>query len=245
MLRLGVIGFGYWGPNLVRNFQAQPDCRVVAICDRTPAALARAQAQCPGIPTTADSAEVLTAPGVDAVAIATPVSTHYTLARVALDHGKHVFVEKPLTAASEEADDLIERAERARRVLMVDHTFLFTGAVRKIKELVDAGVLGRLYYYDSTRVNLGLFQHDVNVVWDLAPHDFAVIDHLLGLEPEHVVATGQAHLNGHEDLAYITLYFPNDVIAHVNVNWLSPMKVRTTLLGGDKKMLVWNDLEPT
>jgi predicted dehydrogenase len=127
---------------------------------------------------------------------------------------------------------------------MVDHTFLFTGAVRKIKELVDGGVLGRLYYYDSTRVNLGLFQHDVNVIWDLAPHDFAVIDHLFGLEPEQVVATGQAHLNGHEDLAYITLYFPTDVIAHVNVNWLSPLKVRTTLLGGDKRMLVWNDLEP-
>jgi predicted dehydrogenase len=244
MLRLGVVGYGYWGPNLVRNFQAQPDCHVVSICDREPAALARAEAQCPGIANTRDADEVLTAPGIDAVAIATPVSTHYALARRALDHGKHVFVEKPLTASSAEAEDLIARAERGRRVLMVDHTFLFTGAVRKIKQLVDEGVLGRLYYYDSTRVNLGLFQHDVNVIWDLAPHDFAIIDHVLGLEPEQVVATGQAHLNGHEDLAYVTLYFPNGVIAHVNVNWLSPLKVRTTLLGGDRKMLVWNDLEP-
>jgi predicted dehydrogenase len=244
MLRLGVIGYGYWGPNLVRNFHAQPDCRVVAICDRDPTAFARAQAHYPGIAATADAAEVLTGPDIDAVAIATPVSTHYALARQALDHGKHVFVEKPFTATSAEAEDLIARAERGRRVVMVDHTFLFTGAVRKIKQLVDDGMLGRLYYYDSTRVNLGLFQHDVNVIWDLAPHDFAIIDHVLGLEPEQVVATGQAHLNGHEDLAYITLYFPNGVIAHVNVNWLSPMKVRTTLLGGDRKMLVWNDLEP-
>jgi len=245
MLRLGVIGYGYWGPNVVRNFHAQPDCRVVAICDQNPAAFARAQAHYPGIATTTDAAEVLTAPGIDAVAIATPVSSHYALARQALDHGKHVFVEKPFTAASAEAEDLIERAEQGRRVIAVDHTFLFTGAVRKIKRLIDDGALGRLYYYDSTRVNLGLFQHDVNVIWDLAPHDFAIIDHLLGVEPEQVVATGQAHLNGHEDLAYVTLYFPNGVIAHVNVNWLSPMKVRTTLVGGDRKMLVWNDLEPT
>ena len=245
MLRLGVIGYGYWGPNLVRNFHAQPDCRVVAICDQNPVSFARAQAQYPEIATTADAVEVLTASGIDAVAIATPVSTHYALARQALDHGKHVFVEKPFTATSAEAEDLIERAEQGRRVIAVDHTFLFTGAVRKIKRLIDDGALGRLYYYDSTRVNLGLFQHDVNVIWDLAPHDFAIIDHLLGVEPEQVVATGQAHLNGHEDLAYVTLYFPNGIIAHVNVNWLSPVKVRTTLLGGDRKMLVWNDLEPT
>jgi predicted dehydrogenase len=244
VLRLGVIGYGYWGPNVARNFHAQPDCRIVAICDRDPAARARAEAQYPGIATRADAADVLTASDVDAVAIATPVSSHYTLARQALDHGKHVFVEKPFTATSAEAEDLIARADRGRRVIAVDHTYLFTGAVRKIKELVDGGALGRLYYYDSTRVNLGLFQHDVNVIWDLAPHDFAIIDHVLGLEPEQVVATGQAHLNGHEDLAYVTIYFPNGVIAHVNVNWLSPMKVRTTLLGGDRKMVVWNDLEP-
>lgn len=245
MLRLGVIGYGYWGPNVVRNFWRHPDCRVATICDRDPQALARARAQYPGVATTSDADAVLADPDLDAVAIATPVSTHYSLARAALEHGKHVFVEKPFTATAAEAADLVERAERRKLVVMVDHTFLFTGAVRKIRELVDGGVLGRLYYYDSTRVNLGLFQHDVNVIWDLAPHDFAIIDHLLGVEPEQVVATGQAHLNGREDLAYITLYYPHGVIAHVNVNWLSPVKVRTTLLGGDRKMLVWNDLEPT
>ena len=184
-------------------------------------------------------------PEIDAVAIVTPVSTHYALARQALENGKHIFVEKPFTAESQQAEDLIELAERKKLVIMVDHTFLFTGAVRKMKELIDQGVLGRLYYYDSTRVNLGLFQHDVNVVWDLAPHDLSIMDHLIGLEPEQVVATGQAHLNGFEDIAYITLYFPNSVTAHINVNWLSPVKVRTTLVGGERKMLVWNDLEPT
>jgi len=178
------------------------------------------------------------------VAIVTPVSTHYALARQALENGKHVFVEKPFTATSAQAEELIELAERKNLQIMVDHTFLFNGAVRKIKELVDEGALGPLYYYDSTRVNLGLFQHDVNVIWDLAPHDLAIIDYLTGLEPELVVATGGAHLNGLADVAYITLYFPKNIIAHVNVNWLSPVKVRTTLVGGQRKMLVWDDLQP-
>lgn len=245
MLRLGVIGYGYWGPNVVRNFATQPDCRVTTICDGAPAARARAQSHYPAARTTADAGEVLTSPEIDAVAVVTPVSTHYELARQALENGKHIFVEKPFTATSEQAEDLIELAERKNLVIMVDHTFLFTGAVRKMKELIDQGVLGRLYYYDSTRVNLGLFQHDVNVIWDLAPHDLAIMDHLIGLEPERVMATGQAHLNGLEDIAYITLYFPNRVTAHINVNWLSPVKVRMTLVGGERKMLVWNDVEPT
>jgi predicted dehydrogenase len=245
VLRLGVIGYGYWGPNVVRNFAMQPDCRVTTICDGDPAARARALIQYPAAQTVTDASEILSSPEIDAVAIVTPVSAHYELARQALDHGKHIFVEKPFTATSEQAEDLIELSERKKLVIMVDHTFLFTGAVRKMKELIDHDVLGRLYYYDSTRVNLGLFQHDVNVVWDLAPHDLSIVDHLIGLEPERVVATGQAHLNGLEDIAYITLYFPNCVTAHINVNWLSPVKVRTTLLGGERKMLVWNDLEPT
>src|SRR5713101_743752 len=245
MLRLGVIGYGYWGPNVVRNFATQTDCRVTTICDGEPAARARALHHYPTARVVADAMEVVTSPEIDAVAIVTPVSTHYKLARRALENGKHVFVEKPFTATSEQAEELIELAERKNLVIMVDHTFLFTGAVRKMKELIDQGVLGRLYYYDSTRVNLGLFQHDVNVIWDLAPHDLAIMDHLSGLEPEHVMATGQAHLNGLEDIAYITLYFPNRVTAHINVNWLSPVKVRTTLLGGAKKMLLWNDVEPT
>jgi predicted dehydrogenase len=245
MLRLGVIGYGYWGPNVVRNFAMQPDCRVSAICDGDATARARALSHYPGAHAIGDAREIITSPEIDAVAIVTPVSTHYELARRTLENGKHVFIEKPFTATSEQAEDLIELAERKDLVIMVDHTFLFTGAVRKMKELIDQDVLGRLYYYDSTRVNLGLFQHDVNVVWDLAPHDLAIMDHLIGLEPERVVATGQAHLNGLEDIAYITLYFPNRVTAHINVNWLSPVKVRTTLLGGERKMLVWNDVEPT
>jgi predicted dehydrogenase len=181
---------------------------------------------------------------IDAIAIVTPVSTHYELAKKALQNGKHVFVEKPLTATSAQAEELIELADRKDLQIMVDHTFLFTGAVRKIKELVDGGVLGPLYYYDSTRVNLGLFQHDVNVIWDLGPHDVSIMDYLIGLEPDLVVATGEAHLNGMADVAYITLYFPKNIIAHINVNWLSPVKVRTTLIGGQRKMLVWNDLDP-
>jgi predicted dehydrogenase len=173
----------------------------------------------------------------------TPVWTHYALAKAALENGKHVFVEKPFTSNAGQAQELIELAARKNLKIMVDHTFLFTGAVQKIKQLLQDGALGKLYYYDSTRVNLGLFQHDVNVVWDLAPHDLSIIDHLIQKTPEAISATGQTHLNGHEDVAFITLYFPDKVIAHINVNWLSPVKVRTTLIGGEKKMLVWNDLE--
>jgi len=244
MLKLGVVGYGYWGPNIVRNFANQAGCEVVTVCDKSPKAIAQVRRRHPGVHTTDNPDDVTTSPGIDAVAIVTPVSTHYELAKRALENGKHVFVEKPLTATSAQAEELIELADRKRLTLMVDHTFLFCGAVRKIKELVDDGVLGPLYYYDSMRVNLGLFQHDVNVVWDLAPHDLSIIDYLIGRRPEGVVATGGAHLNGFADVAYITVYFPKNIIAHINVNWLSPVKVRTTLVGGQRKMLVWNDLEP-
>jgi predicted dehydrogenase len=175
--------------------------------------------------------------------VVTPVWTHFELARAALQNGKHVFVEKPFTLTSAQAETLIELADRKNLKIMVDHTFLFTGAVRKIKQLLDAKVLGDLYYYDTMRVNLGLFQHDVNVIWDLAPHDLAIMDYVLAAPAEAVVATGQKHVNSVEDIAFITIYFPGKLIAHVNVNWLSPVKVRTTLLGGNKKMLIWNDLE--
>ena len=245
MLKLGVVGYGYWGPNIVRNFLSQPDCRIVAICDKNPKAVAQVLSRHPAVHASSNPDEVMSSPEIDAVAVVTPVSTHYDLARKALENGKHVFVEKPFTATSAQAEELIELADRKNLQIMVDHTFLFNGAVRKIKELVDEGVLGPLYYYDSTRVNLGLFQHDVNVIWDLAPHDLSIIDYLIGLEPELVVATGGAHLNGLADMAYITLYFPKNIIAHLNVNWLSPVKVRTTLVGGQRKMLVWNDLEPS
>src|SRR5439155_12942613 len=171
------------------------------------------------------------------------VWTHFDLAKSALQNGKHVFVEKPFTSTAAQAQELIELAERKNLKIMVDHTFLFSGAVRKIRELVDAGTLGSLYYFDSTRVNLGLFQHDVSVVWDLAPHDLSVMDYIIMERPEAVVATGAKHLNGHADMAFITVYFPRNIVAHINVNWLSPVKVRTTLIGGKDKMLVWNDLE--
>ena len=244
MVKLGVIGYGYWGPNIVRNFSGHQDCKVTAVCDKNPLALARVLTQHPNIRLMTEADDIVKSPEIDAVAIVTPVSYHYELAKKALENGKHVFVEKPFTATSAQAEELVELAEHKNLQIMVDHTFLFTGAVRKIKQLVDDGTLGPLYYYDSTRVNLGLFQHDVNVLWDLAPHDLSIMDYLVGLEPDLVVATGSAHVNGLEDVAHLTVYFPNNVLAHINVNWLSPVKVRTTLVGGQKKMLVWNDLDP-
>src|SRR5260370_28468157 len=191
-----------------------------------------------------DSNEVICATDIDAVAVVTPVWTHYELAKAALENGKHVFVEQPFTCSTAQEEELIELDEGKNLKIMVDHTFLFTGAVNRIRELIDNGTLGDLYYYDSTRVNLGLFQHDVNVIWDLAPHDLSIMDYLIREKPEAVVATGERHLNGTADMAFITLYYPNNVIGHINVNWLSPVKVRTTLIGGEKKMLVWNDLHP-
>jgi predicted dehydrogenase len=244
VLRVGVIGYGYWGPNIVRNLHALDNCRVAAICDRSSGALARAAKTYPGVELTTDFNAVLTSPDIDAVAVVTPVWTHFDLAKSALLNGKHVFVEKPFTSTSAQAQELIELAERKNLTIMVDHTFLYSGAVRKIKQLVDNGTLGSLYYFDSTRVNLGLFQHDVSVVWDLAPHDLSIMDYVIGQKPEAVVATGANHLNGVADMAFVTVYFPGTTIAHINVNWLSPVKVRTTLIGGTEKMLVWNDLEP-
>lgn len=242
MIRIGVIGYGYWGPNIVRNFVGVEDARVMLISDADPNALKRAQKAYSGIRTTRDDNEVLLSPDIDVVAIITPISTHYELARVALNNGKHIFVEKPFTSSVNQAEELIELAEKKNLKIMVDHTFVFTGAVRKIKELVDDDVLGQLFYFDSIRINLGLVQHDANVVWDLAPHDLSIIDYLIGMDPIGITATGMSHINGQEDVAYITIYFPGKLISHVSVNWLSPVKIRTTLIGGRKKMLVWNDL---
>src|SRR6202140_2916367 len=243
VIRVGVIGYGYWGPNIVRNFQGHEKADVVAVCDKNPKSLARVRRAHPEVPVTSDQMEVLTSTQVDVVAVVTPVWTHFELAKLALENGKHVFVEKPFTCTTAQAEQLIELADRKNLKIMVDHTFLFTGAVKRIKQLVDDGTLGALYYYDSTRVNLGLFQHDCNVIWDLAPHDLSIMNHLLHKDAEAISATGEAHLNGHEDIAFITAYYPDKMIAHVNVNWISPVKVRTTLIGGEKKMLVWNDLE--
>ena len=242
-VNIGVIGYGYWGPNIVRNFHNASNAAVVAVCDLNPKSLERVRKGYPSIAVTTNTADILENPEIDAVAIVTPVSHHFPLAKKALENGKHVFVEKPFTRSVSEAEELIELAERKGLLIMVDHTFLFSGAVRKIRELIDNDVLGTLYYYDSTRVNLGLFQHDANVVWDLAPHDLSIMDFLIEGEPEAVVATGEKHVNGIENIAFITIYFANKVIAHLNVNWLSPVKVRSTLIGAEKKMLVWNDLE--
>lgn len=242
MIRVGVIGYGYWGPNIVRNLHGLESTRVEMVCDKSPKALARVRKAYPGVRTASDPAEVLHSSEIDAVAVITPVWTHYELAKMALENGKHVFIEKPFTSNSKQAEELIELAARKNLKIMVDHTFLFTGAVKKIRELTESGALGDLYYYDSLRVNLGLFQHDVSVIWDLAPHDLAIMDHVIKGEPEAIVATGEKHLNGVEDVAFMTIYFPRNVIAHINVNWLSPVKIRTTLIGGQKKMLVWNDL---
>ena len=242
-MNFGVIGYGYWGPNVVRNLASLEGLNVVSIAEMSAAARQRAQKAYPGVHVTSDARELLSSPTIDAVAVITPVWTHYELAKAALENGKHVFVEKPLTSTTRQAEELIELASRKNLTIMVDHTFLFTGAVRKICELLHGGTLGKLYYYDSTRVNLGLFQHDINVLWDLAPHDLSIMDYLIKARPEAVAATGEKHLNGHEDIAYMTLYFPDSVIAHINVNWLSPVKVRTTLIGGEKRMVVWNDLD--
>jgi predicted dehydrogenase len=242
-IRVGAIGYGYWGPNVVRNLHALDNCRVTTICDQSPAALRRASKAFSDIELTTDLTQVLTSPHIDAVAVITPVWTHFDLAKRALENGKHVFVEKPFTSTTQQAEELIELAERKHLKIMVDHTFLFTGSVRKIRQLVDDGTLGSLYYFDSIRVNLGLFQHDVNVMWDLAPHDLSIMNYIIREKPEAVVATGGRHLNGLADVAFITVYFPSNVVAHINVNWLSPVKIRTTLIGGEKKMLVWDDLE--
>ena len=242
-MNFGVIGYGYWGPNIVRNLAGMEDSHVVAIADVDPGSRSRAQKSYPNIRVTGDPAELIHSTKIDAIAVISPAWTHYELTKAALNNGKHVFVEKPFTSTAAQGEELIELARRRNLRIMVDHTFLFTGAVKKIGELVQEGTLGNLYYYDSTRVNLGNFQHDVNVLWDLAPHDLSIMDHLIKRAPEAIVATGQSHLNSHEDVAFMTVYFPDKVIAHINVNWLSPVKVRTTLIGGDKRMLVWNDLE--
>jgi predicted dehydrogenase len=246
MIRVGVIGFGYWGPNLVRNFAEAKGARVVRVSDTRRERLAVASNRYPGIETTENALELIHAADVDAVVIATPVSSHSHLALEALRAGKHVLVEKPLASTSEEALRLIDEADRRKLTLLVDHTFVYTGAVRKIREQVASGALGDIYYYDSVRVNLGLFQHDVNVLWDLAVHDLSIMDYVLQCRPCAVSATGISHIPGEpENVAYLTLFFETSLIAHVHVNWLAPVKVRRTLIGGVSKMIVYDDLEPS
>ena len=244
MIKIGVIGYGYWGPNVVRNFSGAERASVVSVSDVSTGALNRVLKVYPNLSTTTDYREITASKEIDAVAIATPVFTHFELTKNALENGKHVFVEKPFTSTVKQAEELIELAEKRNLRIMVDHTFLFTGAVMKIKELIDNNLLGELYYYDSTRVNLGLFQHDINVIWDLAPHDFSIMDYVIKEKPVALVANGADHFGrGLADVAYVTVYFENNMIANFNVNWLSPVKIRSTLIGGEKKMVVWNDLE--
>lgn len=246
MIGIGVIGYGYWGPNLVRNFSEAPGASLVGVSDLRAETLAAASRRYPGARMTTAPSELFSDPAVDAVAIATPVSTHFELAMQALKAGKHVLVEKPLAATSEDAARLVEEAARRKLVLMVDHTFVYTGAVRKIREMVVEGALGDIFYYDSVRVNLGLFQHDVNVIWDLAVHDLSIMDFVLPSSPLAVSATGISHLSGQpENVAYITLFFADTLIAHLHVNWLAPVKFRRTLIGGSKSMIVYDDVEPS
>ncbi len=244
MIRIGVVGFGYWGPNIIRNFNSIAGGEVSAIWDIDKKARMRAKPLWPRIKIAASFNEIVTSKGIDAVAIVTPVFTHFDLAKKALENGKHIFVEKPFTSTVAQAEDLISLAEKKRLKIMVDHTFIFTGAVRKIKELINKNSLGKLYYYDSTRVNLGLFQHDVNVVWDLAVHDLYIMDYLIKQKPVAVIAVGAEHFGRKfENIAFLTLYFNDSFIAHFNVNWLSPVKLRMTLIGGNKKMLLWDDMQ--
>ena len=244
MIHVAVIGYGYWGPNLIRNFLETEDARMAVCCDLDQRRLALVEAKYPRIALTTNYDEVLKDPAIDAVAIATPVATHYAFARKALEHGKHVLVEKPMTASVAEAESLIDIAAKRNLTLMVDHTFIYTGAVRKMKEIITRGDLGELYYFDSVRINLGLFQKDVNVLWDLAPHDIAILDHLVDEKPVSVCANGACHIgNGIENVAYLTVYFDSGLIAHFHNNWLAPVKIRTLLVGGSKKMILYDDME--
>ena len=246
MIRIGVIGYGYWGPNLVRNFAEAQDAEVAAVADLDPARLELVRKRYPAVRTTTRFQDLLEDPTIDAIAVATPVQTHFELGMAALKAGKHLWLEKPMTETSIQARRLIEEADRRRLVLLVDHTFVYTGAIRKMAEIVKAGELGRLLYYDSIRVNLGLFQRDVSVISDLAVHDFSILDFLLGEHPVAVSASGINHFPGTpENLAFITLFYDSGMIAHINVSWLAPVKVRQILVGGSKKMITYDDLEPS
>jgi predicted dehydrogenase len=246
MIGVAVIGYGYWGPNLARCFAETDGCRLVAIADRSQDALARAAKRHPHTDLLTDWQEALANPRVDAVAIATPVSSHFEIARAALQAGRHVLIEKPMTESSDQARILVEMAAQRGLTLMVDHTFIYSSAVQKMKELIDADTLGEIYYYDSTRINLGLFQRDVNVIWDLAVHDLSILNYVLDSPPTAISATGVSHVHGTpENMAQVLLYLESGAVAHLNVNWLAPLKVRRVLVGGARKMIVWDDLEPS
>jgi predicted dehydrogenase len=246
MIKLGIVGYGYWGPNLVRNFSQISNCCVVAIAESNENRHTVISKQYNNIKIVSTADELIKDPNIDAVVIATPVFSHYSLAKMALENGKHVLIEKPMTSNSSEAIELHELSRKMGKLLMVDHTFLYTGAVQKMKELIDSGTIGKVRYFDSTRINLGLFQADINVLWDLAPHDISILNYLVDETPYSVNATGVSHTNnGIENIAYLTINYNSGFIAHFNCSWSSPVKLRTMLIGGDQKMLLFNDLEPT
>jgi predicted dehydrogenase len=245
-ITIGVIGYGYWGPNIVRNFFTAADCTVKAVADGRPERLAVLAKVFPSINGVKTAEEIINDKEIDAVVVATPVFTHFALAKKALENGKHVLIEKPMTSTVAQAEELIELAAQKGLTLMADHTFLYTGAVQKMKELIDTGIVGTPSYFDSSRINLGLFQPDVNVLWDLAPHDISILTYLITEAPFSINATGISHThNNIENIAYMTVNYNSDFIAHFNCSWTSPVKVRQTLIGGDKKMIVYNDLEPS
>ena len=243
MINVGIIGYGYWGPKVARNFNFCKGAKLISICDLNEKRLNFAKLDYPFVKGHSDPKDMIVSKDLDAVAIVTPVFTHYELAKLALENGKHIFVEKPFTSNVAQGAELINLAHKKNLKIMVDHTFLFTGAVRKMREIIDSGELGSLFFYDSVRVNLGLFQHDVNVIWDLAPHDFSIMNYLIDYEPIALSAWGTEHFDrGLEDVAYVAVHFDDGFIAHFHCNWLSPVKIRKTLISGNKKMLVWDDL---
>ena len=243
---IGVIGCGYWGPNLLRNFAENESAQLRWICDLDEDRLASMSRRYPMAQTTTDYGALVRDPALDAVAVVTPVATHFAIAKELLRAGKHVLLEKPLAATAREAEELIDLAETNGRTLMVDHTFIYTGAVRKMKELVSSGELGDLLYFDSIRINLGLFQRDINVLWDLAPHDLSIMDFLIDRQPQAISALGSSHIErGIENIAYLVMLFPDEFIAHFHFNWLAPVKIRRTMIAGSSKMILYDDIEPT
>ncbi len=246
MINIGLIGYGYWGPNLARNFNSNPDMELTAICDFSADRLEKAEKLYPQVKLTKDVDDLFNDTKLDAIAVATPVSTHFDLAHKALSNDKHVWIEKPMTEKVEQGRALIDIASDKKKVLFVDHTFIYTGAVRKIKEIIDNGDLGDLMYYDSTRVNLGLFQQDVDVIWDLAAHDISIMDYLMPFKKFTVSATGSSFYgNGIVPKSLLTIYMENDVLGHINVSWVSPVKIRQTLIGGTSKMVLYDDNNPS
>jgi len=244
MLNIGVIGYGYWGPNLVRNFVESPHTQVLAVADTQAGRRSLVEARYPHIQTVNDARDLIANPKIDAVVVATPVASHFDLAMAALRAGKHVLVEKPLASSTDQGNRLIDEAERRKLVLMVDHTFVYTSAVRKIRDLVEKGELGQPYYYDAIRINLGLFQHDVNVLWDLAVHDLSILQYVVNADPVALSAIGASHFGSKsENIAYLTLFFPDNLLAHIHVNWFAPVKVRRTMIGGSRRMLIYDDVE--